>query len=32
MKERGAEVTARTLAPLTSEQAEMLARLLGKIG
>ena len=32
MKARGAEVTARTLAPLTPEEAAVLARLMGKLG
>ena len=31
MKARGGEVSARTLAPLTREEAEMLCRLLRKI-
>lgn len=32
MKSRGAEVSARTLAPLAPEEAEALVRLLGKLG
>jgi DNA-binding MarR family transcriptional regulator len=32
MKRRGAEVSARTLAPLTADEAEVLVRLMGKIG
>ncbi len=32
MKARGAEVSARTLAPLTAEEAQTLVRLMGKIG
>ncbi|TNC11034.1 MarR family transcriptional regulator [Methylobacterium terricola] len=32
MKNRGPEVTARTLAPLTPAEADMLVRLIGRLG
>ncbi|KAA2235478.1 MarR family winged helix-turn-helix transcriptional regulator [Salinarimonas soli] len=32
MKARGAEVSARTLAPLTADEAQTLVRLMGRLG